>query len=90
MSTPGSSQLRSGLPGPKRHTSALAYRPFRVYFVGSALAMNALRLGAVAQGLLIWDLTGSVLSLGVIAAAVALVTVVVTLRNATRGRKKRR
>lgn len=72
MSTPGSSQLRSGLPGPKRHTSALAYRPFRVYFVGSALAMNALRLGAVAQGLLIWDLTGSVLSLGVIAAAVAL------------------
>jgi hypothetical protein len=34
--------------------------------------MNALRLGAVVQGLLIWDLTGSVLSLGVIAAVVAL------------------
>lgn len=34
--------------------------------------MNALRLGAVAQALLIWDLTGSTLSLGVVAAASAL------------------
>ena len=41
--------------------------------------MNALRLGAVAQGLLIWDLTGSVLSLGVIAAAVALPMMVINL-----------
>lgn len=41
--------------------------------------MNALRLGAVAQGLLIWDLTGSVLSLGVIAAAVALPMMVVNV-----------
>lgn len=41
--------------------------------------MNALRLGAVAQGLLIWDLTGSVLSLGVIAAAVALPMMIVNV-----------
>jgi MFS family permease len=41
--------------------------------------MNALRLGAVAQGLLIWDLTGSVLSLGIIAAAVALPMMIVNV-----------
>ena len=34
--------------------------------------MNALRLGAVAQGLLMWELTGSPLSLGGVAAATAL------------------
>jgi len=62
-----------------RNTSALAHRPFRIYFAGSVLAMNALRLGAVAQGLLIWDLTGSVFSLGVIAAAVAIPMMVVNV-----------
>ena len=41
--------------------------------------MNALRLGAVVQGLLIWDLTGSVLSLGVIAAVVALPMMIVNV-----------
>jgi MFS family permease len=34
--------------------------------------MNALRLGAVAQGLLMWELTGSPLSLGGVAAATAI------------------
>ena len=47
-----------------RPTSALAVRAFRIYFVGTILGMNALRLGAVAQGLLMWELTGSTLSLG--------------------------
>ena len=41
--------------------------------------MNALRLGAVVQGLLIWDLTGSVLSLGVIAAVVVLPMMIVNV-----------
>ena len=79
MSTPDSLPPRPARFRPSRHTSAFAYRPFRIYFGGSLLAMNALRLGAVAQGLLIWDLTGSVLSLGVIAAAVALPMMVINV-----------
>ena len=79
MSTTEPYQDRSGRPRPVRRASALAYRPFRIYFIGSLLAMNALRLGAVAQGLLIWDLTGSVLSLGIIAAAVALPMMIVNV-----------
>jgi len=56
----------------ERRTSALAIPTFRIYFGGTVLAMNALRLGSVAQGLLMWDLTGSPLSLGGVAAATAL------------------
>jgi MFS family permease len=56
----------------EQRRSALSFRPFRIYFTGSLLAMNALRLGAVAQGLLMWELTGSPLSLGGVAAATAL------------------
>ncbi|MDA1278442.1 MAG: MFS transporter [Chloroflexi bacterium] len=63
-----------GRPG-----SALAYRPFRIYFVGTVLAMNALRLGAVAQSLLIWELTGSTLSLGIVAAATAIPMMIVNV-----------
>ena len=43
----------AGAEGFDRPTSALAVRAFRIYFVGTILAMNALRLGAVAQGLLL-------------------------------------
>ena len=60
-------------------TSALAVRAFRIYFVGTVLAMNALRLGAVAQGLLMWELTGSTLSLGGVAAATAIPMVLVNI-----------
>ncbi len=60
-------------------TSALVVRAFRIYFVGTVLAMNALRLGAVAQGLLIWELTGSTLSLGGVAAATAIPMVLVNI-----------
>jgi len=56
----------------ERRTSALSFKPFRIYFTGTVLAMNALRLGAVAQGLLMWELTGSPLSLGGVAAATAI------------------
>ena len=56
----------------EQRRSALSFRPFRIYFTGTVLAMNALRLGAVAQGLLMWELTGSPLSLGGVAAATAL------------------
>lgn len=59
--------------------SALAFRSFRIYFSGTVLAMNALRLGQVAQGLLMWDLTGSPLSLGGVAAAAALPTMLVNV-----------
>ncbi len=60
-------------------TSALAVRAFRIYFIGTVLAMNALRLGAVAQGLLMWELTGSTLSLGGVAAATAIPMVLVNI-----------
>ena len=43
------------------------------------LAMNALRLGAVAQGLLMWELTGSPLSLGGVAAATAIPMMLVNI-----------
>ena len=62
-----------------RPTSALAVRAFRIYFVGTILGMNALRLGAVAQGLLMWELTGSTLSLGGVAAATAIPMVLVNI-----------
>lgn len=62
----------STAPSVERRTSALAIPSFRIYFGGTVLAMNALRLGAVAQGLLMWDLTGSPLSLGGVAAATAI------------------
>jgi MFS family permease len=62
-----------------RNRSALAFKDFRIYFGGTVLAMNALRLGAVAQGLLMWDLTGSPLSLGGVAAATALPMMLVNL-----------
>jgi MFS family permease len=62
----------SSAPKVERRTSALAIPAFRIYFGGTVLAMNALRLGAVAQGLLMWDLTGSTLSLGGVAAATAI------------------
>tara|TARA_B100000686_G_scaffold354611_2_gene465813 strand:+ start:598 stop:1875 length:1278 start_codon:yes stop_codon:yes gene_type:complete len=61
------------------HRSALSFSSFRIYFVGSVLAMNALRLGALAQGLLMWELTGSTLSLGSLAAAVAIPMMVVNV-----------
>ncbi|NQW21101.1 MAG: MFS transporter, partial [Chloroflexi bacterium] len=63
----------------ERHTSALSFKPFRIYFGGTVLAMNALRLGAVAQGLLMWDLTGSPLSLGGVAAATAIPMMLVNI-----------
>ena len=63
----------------ERRTSALSFKPFRIYFVGTVLAMNSLRLGAVAQGLLMWELTGSPLSLGGVAAATAIPMMLVNI-----------
>ncbi len=53
----------------ERRVSALSFKSLQTYFGGTVLAMNALRLGAVAQGLLIWELSGSLLSLGGVAEA---------------------
>jgi len=63
----------------ERRVSALSFKPFRIYFGGTVLAMNALRLGAVAQGLLMWELTGSPLSLGGVAAATAIPMMLVNI-----------
>ncbi len=59
--------------------SALVLGKFRLYLSGTALAMNALRLGAVAQGLLMWELTGSTLSLGGVAAATAIPMILINV-----------
>ena len=59
--------------------SALIFGKFRLYLSGTALAMNALRLGAVAQGLLMWELTGSTLSLGGVAAATAIPMILINV-----------
>jgi len=40
-------KLEAELGGKRR--SALSFGPFRIYFTGTVLAMNALRLGAVAR-----------------------------------------
>ena len=69
----------SGAEAVDRPTSALVVPSFRIYFVGTILAMNALRLGAVAQGLLMWELTASTLSLGGVAAATAIPMVLVNI-----------
>ena len=66
-------------PRTERRVSALSFKPFRIYFGGTVLAMNALRLGAVAQGLLMWELTGSPLSLGGVAAATAIPMMLVNI-----------
>jgi len=83
-SEPSSSEhADSATPGPtpvkERGVSALSFKPFRIYFGGTVLAMNALRLGSVAQGLLMWELTGSPLSLGGVAAATAIPMMLVNI-----------
>lgn len=79
MSSPKSETAANSDSKIERGTSALSFKPFRIYFGGTVLAMNALRLGAVAQGLLMWELTGSPLSLGGVAAATAIPMMLVNI-----------
>ena len=52
--------------------SAFAYRDFRIYWIGSYAAFLGQRLNVVALSILVFDLTGSPLRLGLVAAANAI------------------
>ncbi|MFQ5382555.1 MAG: hypothetical protein ACE5EF_13180, partial [Dehalococcoidia bacterium] len=58
---PGTSPAaaRTGRTGFRRAFSAFSYRDYRFYF-GSAFASQlSMQMGMIAQGILVWNLTGS-------------------------------
>ena len=66
-------QAAAARPGAQQQsTSAFAYRDFRVYWLGSYAAFLGQRLNVVALSILVFDLTGSPLRLGLVAAANAI------------------
>ena len=60
-------------------TRAFAYRDYRVYWFGSYAAFLGQRLNVVALSILVYDLTGSTLKLGLVAAANAVPTIIFNL-----------
>jgi MFS family permease len=58
---------------------ALKYPPFRRFWLGSIAAVGAFNLNQLAQGVLVFDLTGSALDLGTLGLATAAPTIMVTL-----------
>jgi MFS family permease len=60
-------------------TKAFAYREYRIYWFGSYAAFLGQRLNVVALSILVYDLTGSTLSLGYVAAANAIPTILFNL-----------
>ncbi|MBA31840.1 MAG: hypothetical protein CL748_04885 [Chloroflexi bacterium] len=63
----------------KKSNNAFSYKFFRIYFLGTFFGQNAYRLGVVTQGILIWKLIGTELSLGVGAASLALPMIIFNL-----------
>ena len=63
----------------ERPHSAFRYRGFRIWVIGSFSAMAGVRLNQVALTVLVFDLTGSALDLGLLAAATAGPTIVVSV-----------
>jgi MFS family permease len=59
--------------------SAFGYVKFRVWWVGSFAAMAGLRLNQVALTILVFDITGDALDLGVLAASTAVPTIIVSM-----------
>ncbi|MCH8223074.1 MAG: MFS transporter, partial [Chloroflexi bacterium] len=59
--------------------SALKYPRFRRLWLGSMASVSAYGMIQLAQGVLIFDLTGSALNLGIVGAATAVPTILVTL-----------
>ena len=58
---------------------ALRYPEFRRFWLGSIAAVGAFSINLLAQGILVFDLTGSAFSLGSVGIATAVPTIVVTL-----------
>ena len=66
--------------GPARSRfSALKYPAFRRFWLGSIASAAAFSTNQIAQGILIFDLTGSVLNLGILGAATAGPTILITV-----------
>ncbi len=66
--------------GPARSRfSALKYPAFRRFWIGSMASVGAYSMNQLAQGILIFDLTGSALNLGILGAATAGPTILITL-----------
>ena len=60
-------------------TGAFSYRDYRIYWFGSYAAFLGQRLNLVALSILVYDLTGSPLKLGLVAAANAVPTILFNL-----------
>jgi MFS family permease len=60
-------------------SSAFRYAKFRIWWAGSFAAMAGVRLNQVALTVLVFDITGSALDLGVLAASTALPTIFVSI-----------
>jgi MFS family permease len=60
-------------------TSAFQYGMFRIWWAGSFAAMAGVRLNQVALTVLVFDITGDALDLGVLAASTAVPTIIVSM-----------
>jgi MFS family permease len=60
-------------------TSAFGYAKFRIWWAGSFAAMAGFRLNQVALTVLVFDITGDALDLGVLAASTAVPTIIVSM-----------
>ncbi len=58
---------------------ALRYPEFRRFWLGSIAAVGAFSINLLAQGILVFDLTGSAFSLGSVGIATAVPTIIITL-----------
>ena len=69
------------LQGPSHiaSTRAFTYRDYRIYWFGSYAAFLGQRLNVVALSILVYDMTGSTLKLGLVAAANAIPTILFNL-----------
>src|SRR6185295_7300119 len=74
-----SSSAVQGEPVPRDSTfSALRYSAFRLYFVGQLVSVSGTWMQAIAQQVVIYDLTKSELALGLVACAQGVPSLVLT------------
>jgi MFS family permease len=73
------SGLRRGTVIAPERFGALRHPPFRRFWFGSIAAVGAFNINQLAQGVLVYDLTGSALDLGTLGLVTAAPTIVVTL-----------
>ncbi|MDA1296989.1 MAG: MFS transporter [Chloroflexi bacterium] len=71
--------VRRSAPARPASTRAFSYRDYRIYWFGSYAAFLGQRLNVVALSILVFDMTGSTLKLGLVAAANAVPTIIFNL-----------